>query len=306
MTSERPSFEEVRSVLQSAGFDDSADIAFLADGWEQWAFRAGELVVRLPKDRTDPEIIDKLRRESLVSRTIAPHLPLPISVPHVHERAGGGVFSTHRLVPGVALRDLTRPAARGFGASLGRFLRSLHAVPVRDLAAAGVEVVDGPRERERLIDRYERVVRRVFPLLGCEARTHVERVFEAMINDPVCFDYEPALIHNDIDHRNALGDPGTGALTGIIDFGDAEIGNPALDYVPAVNGMFWGLGIEDQLPELFREGGFDPARLGALPAWTEAWWCLNDILHGLETNAPEFVGDGIRSLNEAVPRGSRC
>ena len=296
-----PSIDHVRRVLRDAGLDVREDVSFLGDGWEMWAFLAGDLVVRLPKDSNDAEVIEKLRREARVSQFIAPHLPLPISVLDLHETPAGVIFSTHRLVPGVPLRELKRPAAPGFGAALGRFLHALHAIPIAELAALGVEVVDGPVLRQRLIERYESFARRAFPLISCEARTHVINVFEALINDPATFDYQPALIHNDIDERNAVADSETGELTGIIDFGDAEICNPAFDYAPAVIGMFERLGVASELPDLFREGGLLESHLGHLPDFLRVAWPLNDITHGLEINDPDFVAEGIRLPQRGRP-----
>src|SRR5688500_14892042 len=90
-----PSTDEVRQVLQDAGLPlaKAEDLGYLADGWEQWAFLAGDTVIRLPKE-SNPDDLEKLQREGRISRAIAPHLPLPISVLDVHEKPSGTVFST--------------------------------------------------------------------------------------------------------------------------------------------------------------------------------------------------------------------
>jgi aminoglycoside 2''-phosphotransferase len=305
MPPEQPTLEQVRQLLRSASLDDVAagDVSYLGDGWDCWAFLAGREVVRLPRL---PRHAEKLSLEAKLAPVIAPYLPLPIPLLEFHGLPDGGGFTTHELVPGVPLRALKRSPSSDFGAQLGRFMKALHSVPLEKLAGLGLEVFDGSRARGRLIGQYEEIARRAFPLLSCEARTHVVRVFEDMVNDPISFAYEPALVHSDIDDRNVLADPVTGDLTGVIDFGDAEIGNPAYDFAAASAGMFEALGIKDQLPALFREAGFDEVRMGGWQDFTSIWWPLFDVLHGLDTDEPDFIESGITALNAVVPFGVRC
>jgi aminoglycoside 2''-phosphotransferase len=142
--------------------------------------------------------------------------------------------------------------------------------------------------------------------LTCETRTYVAQAYETYLNDPRNFDFEPVLSHEDIDERNTLVDPETGDLTGVIDFGDAVVGDPANDFTWAFCIGFAGLGIEDQLHELLREGGIDEARLVNRPAFFAVLSPVNEILHGLDIGDEEFVELGLERLNAAVPRDLRC
>jgi aminoglycoside phosphotransferase (APT) family kinase protein len=42
-------------------------------------------------------------------------------------------------------------------------------------------------------------------------------------------EYSPTLVHNDIKGEHILVDPQSGRITGILDWADAGIGNPAVD-----------------------------------------------------------------------------
>jgi aminoglycoside phosphotransferase (APT) family kinase protein len=305
MSRTSPAAADVRGLLRRAGLDDGGTIVLLGDGYEQWAFRAGDLVVRLPKDGAFQPVIEKLRREVRLSAVIAGRLPAPVPLLTLQELPDGTVFSTHPLIEGVPLWQLQRPLAPDFGTAMGRFLRAQHTLPVAELAPLGFEVVDGPKLRQRYVKAYEDIVRRVFPLVSCEARSHVAAVIESLINDAGRYDYEPALVHADLDRRNVLADPETGELTGVIDFGDAEIANPLSDY-GEVDAVLRQFGAEGQLPDLLEGSGITPLEIERRRPFSAIWWPLSDIRFGLDFRDEELVRSGVLALNEVVPFGTRC
>ncbi len=65
-----------------------------------------------------------------------------------------------------------------------------------------------------------------------ELRREVRDVFEAWIerSESIDHSYEPVLAHNDLWYKHIYHDPSTGKLTGIIDWGDIEITDPAKDF----------------------------------------------------------------------------
>ncbi|MGE0059312.1 MAG: phosphotransferase family protein [Dehalococcoidia bacterium] len=301
-----PASERIQSLLAMAGLESSGDVSLLGDGYEQWAFRAGDLVVRLPKDPERVEIAEKLRREVKLSRVIAGRLPAPVPELTLHELADGTLFSIHRLIEGVPLWQLKRPLAPGFGAAMGRFLRAQHTLPVDELSVVGLEVVDGDALRQRHIEAYEDIVRRVFPLISCEGRSHVAAVMESLINDRRSYDYQPALVHADLDHRNVLADPETGELAGVIDFGDAEIANPLSDYGEVDMAILRRFEAEGQLDDLLDGSGISREDVERRRGFSEVWWPLSDIRFGLDRREDDLVEAGIQALNEVVPFRTRC
>ena len=306
MPATRPSADELRRAVENVAPGLVADdIEYLGDGWDFWVFGAADIVLRFPKT---PEYAGQLAAERRFLLELAPTLPLPVPIPrHLVENGPNGLpFAVYQRIPGVSLIDLQRTPAPGFGVALGRFLKALHAFPVEQAAALGLEVFDGPRARARRIEKYEELVRRVFPLLSCEARTYVGGIFERHLNDPEQWSFEPCLCHGDIDDRNVLADPDTGELTGVVDFTDADVHNPAGDFAWAYAGGFARLGIEHQLPHLLREGGIEAARLDGYRDFLPVWFALGDTLHGVLIGDEGYVEDGIRALNAVVPFGLKC
>jgi aminoglycoside 2''-phosphotransferase len=306
MPAARPTADEVRAVVaREAPELATQTLEYLSDGWDFWVFATAQFVLRIPKE---PEYAGRLEREMAFLRELAPTLPLPIPVPKRYfERGPNGLpFVAYQRIGGVPLMDLKRAPASGFGAALGRFLHALHAFPVERAVAHGLELFDSPRARDRAIEKYEEMVRRVFPLLSCEARAYAESVYERRLNDRDHWRFEPRLCHGDIDDHNVLADLETGGLTGVVDFSDADVHNPAGDFAWAFAGGFARLGIEDQIPDLLREGGIEAKRLEAYREFLPVSFALADVLHGLLIEDDAYVEEGILAMNRLVPFGQNC
>ena len=300
----QPPLHVVAAALERHGLPHEC-IEVLGDGWDFWAFAAGDLVLRTPKNDLVGDVAfaqpvaEKLATEARLLGELAPLLPLAIPEPVrlADDGPNGMPFCVYRRVPGVPLRDFHGRLAPGFGASLGCFLRALHSFPVERAVALGLNVMEGHVLRRRLIKEYEDYVRRVFPLISCEARTHAQEVFESRVNDPAFFDFEPRMSHRDIDERHLLIDPVSGKLRGVIDFGDAAIGPRASDFVWAYCLGFERFGIAGQIRDLLREGELDEAELAGQREFVSVWWPLADIDHALDVGDEDAVREGIVALN---------
>jgi aminoglycoside phosphotransferase (APT) family kinase protein len=312
-----PQPDEIREVLNRyAPHLAEQPIAFLAEGWEFWAFTAGDHVLRFPRQPVDlhrlPQSTDNLQSLDL-ERRLLPELRASLTVPvplidvYGEDGPNGAPFSGHRMLPGEPVLSASRRPARSFGRDLGRLLRELRSFPVERTVALGVPFIDGASVREQRGGHYEAVIRRVFPLVSCEARTRIEQVFEAYLNDLASFDFEPCLAHQDLD-MNTLIDPVGGEMSGVIDFGGTVVSNPALDLWLPLFGLRH-LGIEDQLSECLAAAGLtddDVARMLPEVRFVDFNFPLTDILSGLERNDEAQVEEGIRALNASLPAGLAC
>jgi aminoglycoside 2''-phosphotransferase len=323
----KPEAAEIRKALRKyAPLLADASIEFLAEGWEFWAFRAGEYVLRFPKAErgfvwklADQPSAESLRIERGLTPELAAHLSTPISVTDVYGELGpnGAPFTGHRFLAGEVIMYETRPTADAwarrrlpddqFGRELGRLIREVHAFPAERAIELGVPLFEGVALRADRVLHYEDVIRRAFPLLGCEARTHVERVYETYLNDAASFDFDPVLVHTDLA-VNTLIDPQTGHLCGLIDFGDAAVSDPALDFWLPVYGLAH-VGIGEQAEACLKEAGVDQAALDRMRpqlAFQDLRYPLLGILHGLGNQDDAMVEESILELNAMVPRDTKC
>ncbi|HST88282.1 MAG TPA: phosphotransferase [Ktedonobacterales bacterium] len=208
------------------------------NGWDSLALALDDTwLVRFARR---PDVEAQLVVESHLLPALAPALPAPI--PHFELigdlGARGLTFAGYRLLPGVPL-PATLAATPNHIPALARqiaaFLGALHAFPL-ERAAAAVAPLALPSEgagagpHRHYADLYEYVRARVFPLLDAPTQARAAAFWEPFLADDAYFAFRPALIHADLAGEHILCDPATGALTGIIDWGDARAGDPALDF----------------------------------------------------------------------------
>jgi aminoglycoside phosphotransferase (APT) family kinase protein len=191
------------------------------------ALRRGPHVVRVARHA---EAAAALRREACVLARVADGLPLPVPRPTFAEPAAGCAFSVHAEVTGTVLtrRRWARlpAAAREAAASdLARFLGALHALPAAAAAGCGVPTIDRAAWAARL---REGAAGRLYPRLPDGLR---RRLDAALARWSTAAAPPPAVLHRDIAPGHVLFEPSSGRLTGVIDFGDVALGDPARDLV---------------------------------------------------------------------------
>ncbi|HEY0639356.1 MAG TPA: aminoglycoside phosphotransferase family protein [Pseudonocardiaceae bacterium] len=197
-----------RSVVPlGAGLDNTA---YLVDD---------ELVVRVART---PDAAEVVRREAGLLALVATVSPLPIPRPCavLPER---GVFA-YPLLPGRPLlrRPSRRPAA--IGESLGRFLAALHAVPAARVAGLA-EVDDAPPGE--WLDAAAESFAEVAAAVPHGHRVALAEFLAAAPPAPPPAD-GLVLCHHDLGAEHLLADS-RGTLTGVIDWTDAALADPAHD-----------------------------------------------------------------------------
>jgi aminoglycoside phosphotransferase (APT) family kinase protein len=214
-------------------------------------------VVRMPRRA---QVVEALEQEIALLPVLA--ASLPVAVPRFELVSHEPPFVVYRLLAGRPLVDEDSAGARAF-------LEALHAVetdvlPPLDWIAA---------YRGNCAD-FERLV---LPLLDVDERRRARGLFAEV---ETLAGFEPRVIHGDLGPSHLLVDGGR--LRGVIDWGDARRGDPALDYAWLLNVPFPGWDVDD---ELRRRSRFYH-RLGP---WFEAH-------HGLLAGRDEHVAGGLAGI----------
>ncbi len=248
----------------------------LGEGLDNIAYEADGMVVRIR--RADPRSVV---REAALLRVVAAVSPLPVPVP-ADVDPDRGLMSYPKL-PGVPLLDLPAGPVEAVGATLGGLLAALHAVPV-DRVADLVQVDDTPPE-EWLAEAAE-----TWPSVAA----HLPASFlPARAPAPAA---EQVFSHMDLGIEHVLVDPATRAVTGIIDWTDAAIGDPAYDLglilrdlgPAALDAALGALGRDD--PGLRERAGFY-ARCAL----------IEDLAFGLEHDRPAYVAKSVTAVTRHFP-----
>ncbi len=222
----RPSDATIRDLLAEHLPDLIVDsIGFRGEGLENVAYDVNsEFILRISKE-DDPD-----RRASLVAREaelleiVAPFSPVPIPAPVVV----ADTALMYRTLAGRPLLDTPRAFqtqhAAEIAAVLGGFLAALHAIPV-DLVAGLVDGDDDPAA-QWLADAIESY-QAAFPIVPVAIRGRIEAFLAAA---PRSGQHELVFSHNDLGIEHVLVDPDTAAVTGVLDWTDAALVDPAYDF----------------------------------------------------------------------------
>jgi aminoglycoside 2''-phosphotransferase len=241
---DRPlTLEIARHALQTCFPEiDSSELRHLGSGWEFDAFLTGDgWVFRFPRRA---HCADLFTIEQPVHLLLARNLPPGVALPTVEliGRPPTGFpyrIAGHRYIPGVPA-DRIGPgldpiATRDIGIALG----AVHGIPEAAALAAGVGGMDV--DEAGVVAWVERGLRLAFQLRGLDPVVDGALAWAMQIDLKLArYAGQPRLIHQDLSPDHLIVDPHTGRLTGIIDWTDATLDDPARDFVGLVTSRGWG------------------------------------------------------------------
>ncbi len=223
------------------------DIVFLGQGDFCTAFLLdGHLVARVGRHA---EADSALRREASLLPHVAPRLPVAIPSPVVlpQRTQDGHVIALHDQIGGSALlpgvwRALPAEKRGRCTRELGDFLSRLHEVDPDSARSWGAEPLDHAEEARVFRKRMRSLSNSILP----DALRHrTDEVLARYQAGGELWSFQPTLVHGDLSPEHVLFDATNATLTGVIDWGDARIGDPARDFVYLYED--WGSAFLDQV-----------------------------------------------------------
>uniref|UniRef100_A0AAU3I834 Phosphotransferase n=1 Tax=Streptomyces sp. NBC_01393 TaxID=2903851 RepID=A0AAU3I834_9ACTN len=268
----------------------------LGEGLDNLAYEVnGELVVRFSKEPDLARRTALVGHEARVLAAVADISPLPVPEPTFTVAEQGCL--AYRKLPGVPLLDMPRHRRSAHGtpiaATLGELLTALHAVPVDRLADPVDADHQPPAEwRHEAAENYATVAGQV----PAAHRRSVEAFLDAAPPNDGC---TPAFSHNDLGIEHVLVDPVTWAVTGIIDWSDAAVVDPAYDF---------GLLYRDLGPAAtraairsYRTDAHDLAALSERAVFYARCSVFEDLAHGIETEQGKYVDKSLAAMEWLFP-----
>ena len=216
-------------------------IRLIGSGWEFDAYLTRDnWVVRFPRRQEMAGLFDT---ERPIHDLVAEYLPKSIAIPRVEHRGPPSAgfpynVAAHRYIPGIPVDELDERFLTSIAPQLGAALGALHSIPVdraralnlvetddddigaREWLRNGLAVLVAIPDRDPIVDGAIQWVQGVSIPTGA---------FEGPLR----------VIHQDLSPEHVLADPATGALTGIIDWTDVMLGDPARDFVFLVGWRGW-------------------------------------------------------------------
>lgn len=241
-------------------------------------------VFRFPRYR---EGVAQMIEETRLLDTLRGRLPLPIPEPLYRQfdpPVPGLAFLGYQMIPG---EPLYRKVVDGIASEwvrddlasqLARFLRSLHAIPLHEIAGA---FPNGPRTadlRASWAEKWAQVREKLFPAMRPDARRSLTVHFESYLDDPALHAFTPCLRHGDFGGSNILWEVERGAISGVIDFSCCALGDPAVDLASAAT---LGSDFFTRLAPLYEPDSRKRAGLLERARFYQGTFALQEALDGL-------------------------
>ena len=217
---------------------DSASSRLLGEGWDNAVWLVEErLAFRFPRRAIAAPLVE---REVAVLPRLAPLVPVRVPIPEQlgrpSERYPWSFFGA-QLLPGREPADsqLSECDRVGIGAELGAFLRALHAPDTRKAVDPEEALPLDPNRRSDMVFRVERTRGELQALAEAglwQLRAKAHEILDAA--NELAPSSDLALVHGDLHLRHVLVD--RGSLSGVIDWGDVCLADPAIDLV-----LYWSV-----------------------------------------------------------------
>ncbi|GAA0957974.1 aminoglycoside phosphotransferase family protein [Actinocorallia libanotica] len=260
-------------------------VALLGEGQDNVAYEVnGELIVRFAKE-ADPVSID---HEARLLAAVAEISPLPVPEPlFVAAEPGCVAYSKLPGLPLIGLPASERPVRDGSVATvLGRFLDALHRVPL-GVVDGLVPIDDQPKDAwlREAAETYEAIADHVPKAHRPAVAAFLEEAAPSGGN-PLVFS------HNDLGIEHVLVDPATREVTGVIDWSDAAITDPAYDFGLLYRDL--GPGFLDSALLAYRPTADGTEELRTRSVFYARCAVLEDLAYGLEPGHDKYL---VKSLD---------
>lgn len=200
-----------------------ADLAEVGEGWDNvaWSVQTGAepLILRIGKTADPDERAAVTVTDAALLDFVIAHSSLATNQVLAADPMAGALLLTQ--VPGVAAQTVEIADPEAVGHVLGRFLRRLHrAVPPAGLVESGTQAARRLAEARvafaAIADRF-----------GMADRSPIG---EFLAGPPPAEPTRLVFCHNDLGGEHVLIDPVSGLPSGVIDWSDARLTDPAVDF----------------------------------------------------------------------------
>lgn len=278
--------DEIRALLARhlPGYEVGS-IARLGEGLDNIAYEVnGELIVRGSKEADPASRGESTQREADLLAVVTQLSTLPVPEPIFADIAAGVI--AYVKLPGLPLMEHPVAEPARLAAPLGGFLSRLHQAPVEKME----ELV--PRDTDPLMTwrrEAERDYREIVEHVPAPSRRLVE---DFLGRTPPAEPRTVAFCHNDLGAEHVLVEVEANAVTGGIDWADAAIADPVLDFARLYRDFgpdFRGLMLDHY------EGRWDDADHERAVFYARCS-LIEDIAFGVETGARLYAENGLARL----------
>lgn len=268
----------------------------IGEGWDSIAFEVnGELIVRFSKESDPARRAAHVSREASLLAAVAGISPLPVPEPRFTAEEHGCL--AYFKIAGLPLLDMPQPQrmahAASIAATLGNLLTAMHAVPVDRMA-------DLVGTQNRPLARWRGEAAEWYATVAGEVPVVHRRSMEAFLSAPPP-DSSCALVfsHNDLGIEHVIIDPVAWTVTGIIDWSDAAIVDPACDFGLLYRDL--GPAAVDVAIRTYRTDVNDVVTLRERAIFYARCRVFEDLAYGIQAGQDRYVDKSLAALEWLFP-----
>jgi len=226
-------FEWVKNMIIS-NFENMKinHIMQLGEGWMSRCYLINhEVVFRFPKGKDGAIDTEK---EIKALPNLIKHISLNIpEFIYCGKQDNGYPFVGYRILPGEPMdeqlfRSLPLETKNKIAHQIAEFMNQISLFSVDQARKLNI-----PEKNfyQYYLDIFNEVKEKAFNKINKDMQTYITFQFEAYLKNTNHFTYSPKLLHADLSMDHLLFDQKRQELTGIIDFGDIQIGDPDYEYL---------------------------------------------------------------------------
>ncbi|WP_242236203.1 aminoglycoside phosphotransferase family protein [Bacillus cereus group sp. BfR-BA-01316] len=262
------------------------------EGWDNITVIINdELLFRFPRKLEYAQRIP-LEKELCI---LLSHSLLEIEIPKYHllyKNDAIPLCSYYTLIHGEPLKPeivttLEKKEIKALITQLATFLAALHSIPLQRVTTLGFPIektLTYWKELQTKLNQY------VTSNLNSSEKSALNRLFKNFFACIATSTFQNTIIHADFTHHHIIFDNQNKTISGVIDFGDAQIGDPAFDFA----GLYYDFGREfttsvyEQYSTL--SSHHDPLLIHRITTFYQYSPLLHNIIYNFETkNALEFI-----------------
>jgi aminoglycoside phosphotransferase (APT) family kinase protein len=193
-------------------------------------------------------------------------------------------------VPGIGLDPVDIRLSR-LAPVLGAFLTSLHSFPLQTAKQVGAPEYAPAVFLEEVRSEALDDLHMIGPVASGIRENELRSFLEAGV-DAGHVSISPIVVHGDLGAEHVLLDPETHEVTGIIDWSEVAVSDPAIDFA----GMFhWGGADFTRAVLAHYHGEADEGLMGRARFFAAARG-VGDVVFSLRKQRPEYLNSGIRAV----------
>lgn len=219
-------FQKARLITK--GLDD--DVLILDD----------KIAFAFPKKKLD--CLEKFQREVKCLAILNQYVKTAIPNFKYFEKSllfGGYEYVDGQPISKKLLEALTKTERTTLAKQIARFLNELHSVPVSKFKRIETPTIVAGDE---LNNHYKKLLKK---LTGKIPQPTIDKFYKELVSSKQLLKWKKTIVHSDLTPEHVLYNFDRKKLAGIIDFGDVQIGDPAIDFCG-----FWEFG-EDFINQIF-------------------------------------------------------